>query len=1356
MNSSIDNILELLGGGDSLRALLMLGILFTAVLIFGFFAWSVIRTQLQNRNKESLFGVASDLPKSRQLWLDIRRNMDKALNAIRYLTTYREWRYRTSWYLLCGDKSSGKTSLINSVTSGRRQHLLLKEKKLVTEGTGWQFFNKGVVIDVEGRYFMAPQESTDDDGWDSIIEIIQRYRPERPLDGIILTVPADKLMMTENPAELHQLGDHIYKKLWEIQKQYAFVLPVYFVITKCDLIEGFHAFWKPFDTGRYEEIFGWSNNNTLDNIFSATWINNAFKYIEDRLHKAQLDIAASSPVIDSPDEFFLFPSHFKQLQKPITALLEKVFEQSAFHESFFFRGLYFTGMLPAVDDTDKNKVRNAVRFSDHLFAAKIFAETNLARAVQQSLISRNRLIRRIQIGSIAALIALWTGFFLDKSSLNNQINTVMTVLKSVQGARLQCMHDTQEVNRLLMQIAEMDAGTLSRPGIPVSWFSPVDEDLSQHLADDVFAKVVFPNMECLFYHKLYDLIYTKVEDTDIQKDPVTMSNQIRQELEERLYAILEYEQKFKLFQELSVEQQKDNNVLEKFSSLAAYLFKHSLPSEFHHKKDLYEKALLKVSYKHGAGFNNKNSPLTKAHIEKYRLLLTVRIEKISIQLQSAIVQTAIMPEQLASRIAALQNSDIEKGLHNKPTSFADDIRYFAVWLKNLENNWLRLADTQNPCDVTRHILQDFNKTIIEYNYPQTRLNRSANLFGKDACYFPFAAKLVSNRLPGVGPLFYEKSNHTLAVKDYANHLLKQADALEKISYFYIEPDSLGKPAEFPPLYWDINKLNTALSYYDEYEKLIGNLHAENGNEQQSVYKLIAQSKLQQMMNAVLSEAQLDSVPIDGNTPFLRPLSAKEERIALQIRNFRKAVGLLQQLSAVFSQLGWRDSYTRLSTASRSYVIKMLEELSSLVEESRLYEMNPQPRWEASNFVEALYELNNDIQIKDYLKNQKNRIEYISYNYAEPLIGFIINTYNTDSRNDLSIIDYWRNTLNEMNREQRKDPAGKLAQLEQYFLTKLNAVNQENCADYLKDLANLNRGYDTFSMAHRKIGHSLIEYCHGFNQDKAASQYEMLADAFNSTLAGRYPFSYPLDSGRYEADISIVKTFFYQNKNAYTGLADRLSLWDKTEKNHNSIRFARELESCANFFNTLFSNESDGTIMQQPVSITVDFRAYAEQAAGSNQIVSWTLSNGKDALIYPDGEGKFNWLPGNPLSLTLKWASGSSFEPVKLAGAWQPEVESVNATFASGGDWALIHFLQTYKTSGLSKTEIFDQDQHVLEFNTPVTTRNANTNDNEGLSVKQISKTYLKMMLNVLDPKTKQTITLKMPKPFPAFAPDLKR
>ena len=151
-------------------------------------------------------------PSRASFWFNNAR-IKQAFDAVRYLTTRRDWRYQTSWYLLTGSGDSAKDSWIKNIHQGRRTQLLARERQLVSEGSGWYFFDHGLVIDVE-----------DDKNFSQAVDLINTYRPERPLDGVILTISAKDLIDYQgNSAKLREYGQDLYQKMWTIQK-----LPVLF------------------------------------------------------------------------------------------------------------------------------------------------------------------------------------------------------------------------------------------------------------------------------------------------------------------------------------------------------------------------------------------------------------------------------------------------------------------------------------------------------------------------------------------------------------------------------------------------------------------------------------------------------------------------------------------------------------------------------------------------------------------------------------------------------------------------------------------------------------------------------------------------------------------------------------------------------------------------------------------------------------------------------------------------------------------------------------------------------------------------------------------------------------------------
>src|SRR3546814_10243721 len=69
-----------------------------------------------------------------------------------------------------------------------------------------------------------------------LLQLLNRFRPKRPLDGIILTLPCDELISSKrlNHNEIYERAKVIYTKLWELQSILGIKVPVYVVLTKSE------------------------------------------------------------------------------------------------------------------------------------------------------------------------------------------------------------------------------------------------------------------------------------------------------------------------------------------------------------------------------------------------------------------------------------------------------------------------------------------------------------------------------------------------------------------------------------------------------------------------------------------------------------------------------------------------------------------------------------------------------------------------------------------------------------------------------------------------------------------------------------------------------------------------------------------------------------------------------------------------------------------------------------------------------------------------------------------------------------------------------------------------------------------
>src|ERR1700761_8248369 len=113
-----------------------------------------------------------------------------------------------------------------------------------TQGISWHFFDRGIVIDIKAAYLGSPDDDTDEKPWDEFLSLCRSYRPQRPFDSVVITVPAATLLAEDTDARL-ELVRHAklaHRRLWLAQNRFAMRFAVYVVVTGCEALTGFPAF----------------------------------------------------------------------------------------------------------------------------------------------------------------------------------------------------------------------------------------------------------------------------------------------------------------------------------------------------------------------------------------------------------------------------------------------------------------------------------------------------------------------------------------------------------------------------------------------------------------------------------------------------------------------------------------------------------------------------------------------------------------------------------------------------------------------------------------------------------------------------------------------------------------------------------------------------------------------------------------------------------------------------------------------------------------------------------------------------------------------------------------------------------
>lgn len=282
---------------------------------------------------------------------DLSLSFLRALSFLKETIRTYNYKYQLPWFLVLGTEGSGKSSLFEHAGL----HLPLGKpdfsKGKANPDCKWWFLSNGVFIEPRGDLFIQKHAlKSKEKLWRSLVLLLTRYRSARPINGIVLTIPATELYgrTKETLDVIHQRAELVAAKLRAAQISIGLRIPVYIVITKTDRIPGFQSFARHIPLKNRQDMFGWSNPYSLSSAFSTAWVAEAFDTITNKLHQHRLDVFAHSGALlnnhlEINDGVFVFPSEIKKIKESLSLYVNSLFKPSSYQDGFAFRGLYFTG-----------------------------------------------------------------------------------------------------------------------------------------------------------------------------------------------------------------------------------------------------------------------------------------------------------------------------------------------------------------------------------------------------------------------------------------------------------------------------------------------------------------------------------------------------------------------------------------------------------------------------------------------------------------------------------------------------------------------------------------------------------------------------------------------------------------------------------------------------------------------------------------------------------------------------------------------------------------------------------------------------------------------------------------------------
>jgi type VI secretion system protein ImpL len=387
---------------------------------------------------------------------------DRPRGAMSWLAARRQTLYDLPWYMFVGAPGAGKTTAL--VHSGLRFPLADRLGARAIGGVGgtrhcdWWFTDDAVLLDTAGRFTTQDShEEADRGAWLGFLAMLRKFRPRRPLNGVMVVVSATDLLQQTDAARAAHAAS-VRERLSELNKQLGMQFPVYVIVTKSDMLSGFSEFFDDLGRDEREQVWGVTFPHSGSEDAKDAWetqtplqrFPDEFRLLQQQLQDRVLQRMQQETDVRRRALIYSFPQQFAGIEGGLRSFLHDVFSESRFDRAAMLRGVYFTSGTQCGRPLDRMMSSMAAAlglqrevlladsssgrayFVKRLLRDVIFAESGMAGSNLRVERRRAR-FQRVAIGMIGVLlVAGLIGLFVSDRSNRRFVDETRQQLTALQ------------------------------------------------------------------------------------------------------------------------------------------------------------------------------------------------------------------------------------------------------------------------------------------------------------------------------------------------------------------------------------------------------------------------------------------------------------------------------------------------------------------------------------------------------------------------------------------------------------------------------------------------------------------------------------------------------------------------------------------------------------------------------------------------------------------------------------------------------------------------------------------------------------------------------------------------------------
>lgn len=357
--------------------------------------------------------------------------LDRAMSQLEQAVNKPDYHYTLPWYVVLGASNAGKSSLL--YRSGERFNWSplqdkMRKKTLAPYTVDWWISDQAVMVEPAGEMINQQNGESEDAVdyrlWQHFLGWLETTRERQPLNGAILAVDLQALA-SASVSERQAQAQMLRARLAEVVEKCSTRLPVYVVLTKVDLLEGFEAYFRHYTPEQRKALLGFSFD--LEGSGTEQWLaefEDGFSGLVCRINALLPEVMQGSNDANERAAMFSFARQMAGLLELLTQYLADMLHGDDYNATGRIRGVYLTSVyqqgVPSnvfVDEAARQfgidlsvntayQQRNSTTYFVHkLFNKAIFPEAGLANSNAKVKRQHRRLVGMTMLtGAIATAI----------------------------------------------------------------------------------------------------------------------------------------------------------------------------------------------------------------------------------------------------------------------------------------------------------------------------------------------------------------------------------------------------------------------------------------------------------------------------------------------------------------------------------------------------------------------------------------------------------------------------------------------------------------------------------------------------------------------------------------------------------------------------------------------------------------------------------------------------------------------------------------------------------------------------------------------------------------------------------------